>query len=72
MASPLPCDYASDLLIVVTRDTVRCSHRISQRFQVRALQLFRRTDVFSRTLADGAEVAMTEGELLASRITAPA
>jgi hypothetical protein len=57
---------------VVTRDTVRCSHRISQRFQVRALQLFRRTDVFSRTLADGAEVAMTEGELLASRITAPA
>jgi hypothetical protein len=72
MASPLPCDYASDLLIVVTRDTVRCSHRISQRFQVRALQFFRRTDAFPRTLADGAVAATAEGELLASRIAASA
>jgi hypothetical protein len=68
----LPCDYAPDLFTVVTRNTVRSARRVSQRFQVRALQLFRRTDAFPRTLADGAEVAMKEGELLASRITAPA
>ena len=68
----LPCDYAPDLFTVMTRNTVRSAHRVSQHFPVRALQLFRRTDAFPRTLADGAGVAMTEGELLASRIAAPA
>jgi hypothetical protein len=68
----LPCDYAPDLFTVVTRNTVRSAHRVSQRFQVRALQFFRRTDAFPRTLADGAVAATTEGELLASRIAASA
>jgi hypothetical protein len=67
----LPCEYAPDLFTVITRNTVRSAHRVSQHFPVRALQLFRRTDAFPRALADGAGVAMTEGELLASRITAP-
>ena len=68
----LPCNYAPDLFTVVTRNTVRSAHRKSQRFAVRALQLFRRTDAFPRTLADGREVAMAEGELLASRLGTPA
>jgi hypothetical protein len=68
----LPCDYASDLFTVITRNTVRSAHRVSQHFPVRALQLFRRTDVFPRVLADGSGVAITEGELLASRISGPA
>ena len=67
----LPCDYAPDLFTVITRNTIRSAHRVSQRFPVRALQFFRRTDAFPRTLADGAEVAMKEGELLASRVSAP-
>jgi hypothetical protein len=68
----LPCEYAPNLFTVVTRNTARSARRVSQRFPVRALQLFRRIDEFPREIAAGSDVAMTEGELLASRITAAA
>jgi hypothetical protein len=45
-----PAEYAPDLFIVETRNTVRSAQRVSQRFPTTGLQLFRRTDAFPRAL----------------------
>jgi hypothetical protein len=45
-----PAKYAPDLFIVETRDTRRSARRVSQRFPTNALQLFKRTDAFPRSL----------------------
>jgi hypothetical protein len=47
----LPTEYAPELFTVVTRNTVRSAQLVSQRFPVRSLQLFRRTDDFPRDIA---------------------
>ena len=46
----IPADYASDLVNVVTRNTLRSALRVSQRYPTTGLQLFRRTDAFPRVL----------------------
>jgi len=43
-----PTDYAPDLFIVETRNTMRSALRVSQRFPTTSLQLFKRTDQFPR------------------------
>ncbi len=43
-----PLDHAPDLSVVVTRHTARSALTVSQYLPVRALQLFRRKDVFPR------------------------
>jgi len=45
-----PADYAPDLFIVVTRNTMRSAQRVSQRFPTTGLQLFKRTDAYPRSL----------------------
>lgn len=45
-----PTDYAADLFVVETRNTMRSALRVSQRFPTSGLQLFRRTDAFPRAL----------------------
>jgi hypothetical protein len=47
----LPTEYAPEQFTVVTRHTVRSAKLVSQRFPVRSLQLFRRTDEFPRAIA---------------------
>ena len=43
-----PTDYAADLCVVETRNTMRSALRVSQRFPTSGLQLFKRTDAFPR------------------------
>ncbi len=45
-----PTDYAADLFVVETRNTMRSALRVSQRFPTTGLQLFRRTDAFPRAI----------------------
>lgn len=45
-----PADYAPELCVVVTRDTLRSARRVAQRFPTTGLQLFKRTDAFPRAL----------------------
>jgi hypothetical protein len=45
-----PTDYAADLFVVETRNTMRGALRVSQRFPTTGLQLFRRTDAFPRAI----------------------
>ena len=45
-----PADYAPDLFVVVTRNTLKSALRVTQRFPTSSLQLFRRTDQFPRSL----------------------
>jgi len=47
----IPAEYAPDLFVVVTRNTMRSALRVSRRYPTTGLQLFRRTDAFSRALA---------------------
>jgi len=46
----IPAEYAPDLFVVVTRNTMRSALRVSRRYPTTGLQLFRRTDAFSRAL----------------------
>jgi hypothetical protein len=45
-----PAEYATDLFIVVTRNTLQSAMRVTQRFPTTGLQLFKRTDAFPRAL----------------------
>jgi hypothetical protein len=45
-----PVDYAPDLFVVSTRNTLRSARRVTQRFPTTGLQLFKRTDPFPRAL----------------------
>ncbi len=45
----VPADYAPDLFVVATRNTLRSAQRVSQRFPSTGLQIFRRTDAFPRS-----------------------
>ena len=45
-----PAEYAPELFMIETRDTRRSARRVSQRFPTTALQLFKRTDAFPRSL----------------------
>ncbi len=45
-----PTDYAADLFVVETRNTMRSALRVSQRFPTTGLQLFKRTDAFPRVI----------------------
>jgi hypothetical protein len=46
-----PAEYAPDLFIVVTGDTLKSAMRVTQRFPTTGLQLFKRTDAFPRALS---------------------
>lgn len=46
-----PADYAPDLFVVATRNTLRSARSVSQRFPTTGLQLFKRTDDFPRPTA---------------------
>jgi hypothetical protein len=46
-----PADYAPELFVVVTRNTLRSALRVSQRFPTTGLQVFKRTDEFPRLTA---------------------
>jgi hypothetical protein len=47
----VPADYAPDLFVVMTRNTLKSALRVTQRFPTSGLQLFRRTDQYPRSLA---------------------
>ena len=47
----VPADYAPDLFIVMTRNTMASARRVAQRFPTTGLQLFKRSDAFPRDLA---------------------
>ncbi|HKM70048.1 MAG TPA: hypothetical protein VJX94_08305 [Stellaceae bacterium] len=47
----IPAEYAPDLFVVVTRNTMRNALRVSRRYPTTGLQLFRRTDAFPRALS---------------------
>ena len=49
--SAVAAEYAPDLFVVTTRNTLRSALRVSQRFPTTGLQLFKRTDQFPRTLS---------------------
>ena len=46
----LRTEFAPEFFSVVTRNTVRSARLVSQRFPVRSLQLFRRSDAFPRAV----------------------
>jgi hypothetical protein len=48
--SAVAAEYAPDLFVVTTRNTLRNTLRVSQRFPTTGLQLFKRTDRFPRAL----------------------
>jgi hypothetical protein len=45
-----PAEYAPNLFVVVTGNTMKSAQRVSQRFPTAGLQLFKRTDAFPRAL----------------------
>lgn len=45
-----PAEYAPDLFVVVTPNTLRNALRVTQRFPTTGLQLFKRTDQYPRSL----------------------
>jgi hypothetical protein len=45
-----PAEYAPNLFVVVTGNTMKSALRVTQRFPTAGLQLFKRTDAFPRTL----------------------
>jgi hypothetical protein len=45
-----PAEYAPNLFVVVTRDTMRSALRVTRRFPTTGLQLFKRKDAFPRSL----------------------
>jgi hypothetical protein len=46
-----PADYAPDLFVVVTRNTLRSARQISRRIPATGLQIFKRSDAFPRSFA---------------------